>query len=248
MKALIGTSALAVALLLGGCGKGRDAGNQSGTVSSAPIAQLPAPNGDWTQMIAETPQGGYRMGNPDAKVKLVEYASITCPHCAEFAEKGADPLANKYVKSGQVSWEYRPFLLFPTDAGIFMLLRCQGPNPFFQSTEQLYTDQANWFAKIQASPEAQPERVQNLPGPQRNAVYVRASGLDQFFRTRGMPEARIESCLADPQGLQKLADLTKYGADEDNVTGTPSFLINGKTVEGAATWEALEPALRAAVG
>jgi protein-disulfide isomerase len=247
MKALIGTSALALALLLGGCGKGSDTVATGNSTSTAPLAQVAAPNGDWTQIVSETPEGGFRMGNPDAKVKLVEYASITCPHCAEFTEKGAAPLTNTYVKSGQVSWEYRPFLLFPTDAAIFSLLRCQGANPFFQSTEQLYADQANWFGKIQAAPEAQPDRLQALQPAQRNQVFVQASGLDQFFRQRGMPESRIDSCLADPQGLQKLVDITQHGTNEDKVTGTPTFFINGKVVEGAAAWEALEPALRGAV-
>jgi protein-disulfide isomerase len=63
-----------------------------------------------------------------------------------------------------------------------------------------------------------------------------------------MPESRIESCLADKQGLQKLVDITQHGANEEKVTGTPTFFINGKVVEGAAAWDALEPALRDAVG
>jgi protein-disulfide isomerase len=246
MKALIGTGALALAIALGGCGKGGDAGNQSSTVSTAPLAQVPAPNGDWAQMVSETPEGGFRMGNPEAKVKLVEYASITCPHCAEFTEKAADPLTNKYVKSGQVSWEYRPYMLFPTDPGIFMLLRCQGANPFFASTEQLYADQRNWTEKLQSLSDQQQQQIQAMEAGPRAAALVQLTGTDQFFRQRGMPESRIKSCLADPKALDQLVAVTDRG-NKEGVTGTPTFFLNGKVVEGAASWEALEPALRGAV-
>src|SRR3712207_3904235 len=66
------------------------------------------------------------MGNPDAPVKLVEYGSLSCPHCAEFEEQGAPELRDTYIKSGQVSWEFRTYLLFGLDAGISALLHCQG--------------------------------------------------------------------------------------------------------------------------
>jgi protein-disulfide isomerase len=247
MKSLIGTGALALALCLGGCGKGGDTGNQS-AASTAPLAQIPAPNGDWTQMVSETPEGGFRMGNPDARVKLVEYASIGCPHCAEFTEKGAPTIKDKYVKSGQVSWEYRPFMIFPADPGIFMLLRCQGANPFFEATEQLYADQANWEGKLQQLDQAQQQQLQAMSPLQRAAAMVQISGVDQFFRQRGMPESRMQSCLADQKALESLVAVTDRASNQEGVTGTPSFFINGKVVEGAATWEALEPALRGAVG
>ena len=245
MKALIGTGALALALLLGGCSKGGDSG-QSAANSAAPLTKLPAPNGDWTQIVSETPEGGYRMGNPDAPVKLVEYASITCPHCAEFTEKAADPLTSKYVKSGQVSWEYRPYMLFPSDAGIFLLLKCQGPNPFFQLTEQLYADQQNWAGKLQAMTPEQAQQIDALSPAQKAAALVKVTGLDQFFRQRGMPEARIESCLADGQALQKLGSIVELG-NKEGVTGTPTFFINGKIVPDVAAWEGREPPVRGAI-
>ena len=134
----IGAAALAATLALTGCGDGSDDLNAAAVNLSAPLTQIPAPNGgDWTQVVTETAEGGYRMGNPNAPVKLVEYASITCPHCGEFAEAGADELENVYVRSGQVSWEYRPFMIFPSDPGLLMLLRCQGPTPFFRLIHQL---------------------------------------------------------------------------------------------------------------
>ena len=247
MKALLGTGALALALLLGGCGKGGESVSGNSANMAAPLTQIPNPNGDWTQTVTETPEGGFRMGNPNAPVKLVEYASIGCPHCAEFTEKGAEALTNKYVKSGQVSWEYRPFMIFPADPGIFMLLRCHGPNPFFQLTEQLYADQANWEGKLQQMTESQQQQIQAMPKLQQAAALVQVTGLDQFFRQRGMPESRMNSCLADQKALDALAQQTQRAAEKDNVTGTPAFFINGKSVKDVASWDGLEPALRAEI-
>jgi protein-disulfide isomerase len=251
MKALIKGTALTLALLLAGCG-GDEGGNGGGkAASNAPLTQIQAPNGDWTAVVSETPEGGFVMGNPNAPVKLVEYASITCPHCAEFTEEASEPLKNRYVKSGQVSWEYRPYMLFPTDPGIFMLLRCQGAGPFFQLTDQLYASQPQWMAKLQQLPEAELQRLQAMPAKQRAAALAKAAGMDQFFRQRGMPQARIDACLADQQALQRLVEITNVGTTQHGVGGTPTFLINNTLVEldpNRGVWEQLEPKVRGAIG
>jgi protein-disulfide isomerase len=244
MKLAIACGAAALALALAGCGGG--GGNEAAADSATPLAQIKAPNGDWTQTVAETPEGGYRMGNPDAPVKLVEYGSLTCGHCAEFSEAASEPLRERYVKSGQLSWEFRPYLLFPTDPGISMLLKCQGAAPFFRLTDQLYADQRNWASKLQQLPPAEQQQLEAMGPQERAAALVRATGVDQFFRQRGMPQARIDACLADPDALQQLAALTDRG-NREGVTGTPTFFINGSIVEGASTWEALEPRLSGAL-
>ena len=239
MKALVCGAALA--LLLAGCGQSDNGSGNSG----APIASIPAPNGgDWTEMVEQTADG-FRMGNPNAPVKLVEYASPTCPHCAEFSEQGTGPLKTNYIKTGRVSWELRPYMIFPPDPGIAMLLRCHGAAPFFQLTEQMYADQPNWAGKLQSLPPEALEQLQNMPPAQRAATLVRATGMDEFFRLRGMPEGRIAQCLADNNQLTALAALTTRAGTE-GVTGTPTFFINGKKVESAASWKELEPSLRSA--
>jgi protein-disulfide isomerase len=245
MKSWIGGGVAAIALLLTGCGGGDTAQNNS--VASGPIAQIPAPNGDWTQTVAETPEGGVRMGNPDAPVKLVEYGSLTCGHCAEFSEVATEPLKNTYVKSGQVSWEFRPYLLFPSDPGISMLLKCQGATPFFHLLDQLYATQQEWAGRLQNLSPAEQEQLQSLAPEQRAAALVRATGTDQFFRQRGMPEAKLNACLADAQGLQKIVAITDRATREEGVTGTPTFFINGQLVENSSNWGALEPRLRGAI-
>jgi protein-disulfide isomerase len=246
MKSMLTAGAAALALFLVGCDGG--GGNQAAPVDNSALKQIPAPNnGDWTQTVMKTPEGGFRMGNPEAPVKLVEYGSLSCPHCAEFEEQGGPALRDTYVKSGQVSWEFRTYLLFPTDPGISLLLNCQSETAFFPAVEQLYKDQRTWMGKIQALPQDQLQALGTMPPRESAAVVARAAGLDEFFRQRGMPSAQIDSCLSDPAGLENIAAIRRK-ADELKVNGTPTFFINGKLYDGPANWNGLQPALREAIG
>ena len=256
MKPVFVGMASALVLALTACGGEEDLNQAAAAIDlNAQLPQIAAPNnGDWTQVVQQTPEGGYRMGNPDAPVKLVEYASISCPHCADFSEQASQELSSVYVKSGQVSWEYRPVLMFPTDPGISMLLRCQGPQTFFALTEQLYATQAEWSARTRTLPPAQLQALQSMPAAQQAPALARAMGMDQFFRQRGMPQARIDECLNNSQNLSALAD-TQRKVQEDNVTGTPTFFINGTVQENVGYWNdprtpglSLENRLRAAIG
>lgn len=246
MKA--GLIALGLALALAGCGES-GGGNGNGATGASAKAPVPAPNGgDWSQTVSETPEGGYRMGNPNAPVKLIEFASISCGGCAAFAESATEPLVEQYVKSGNVSWEYRPFMVFPTDPGVFMLLRCRGAGPFFQLSDQLYADQRNWLGRVQTLPAAEISRIQALPPAQQSSALVRATGLDAFFRQRGMPAAQVDQCLANSADLTRLVEITSNAQREFDVSGTPTFAINGEVVPSANSWATLEPALQAALG
>ena len=89
------------------------------------VAHGKAPT-DWTRVASATAAGGFVMGNPAAKVKLVEYGSLTCPHCRHFDETAAAPLA-AYVRTGRVSWEFRPFLLSGYDIPATLTASCTGP-------------------------------------------------------------------------------------------------------------------------
>ena len=149
-----------LALALAGCGDG----GTNATNAFGPLTQIPAPNnGDWTQIVSRTPEGTYLMGNPDAPVKLVEYASATCHVCADFSTEGGATLRDTYVRSGQVSWEYRPYLLFPSDPGIFLALRCLDPAAFFRTTEQIYADQHSWITRLQSLPPEQQQAIRAIP-------------------------------------------------------------------------------------
>jgi protein-disulfide isomerase len=245
MKVQLGVAAAALLLALAGCNKDNGPGNGA-AASNTPLKQIPAPNGDWTQVVSETPQGGFRMGNPNAPVKLVEYASLSCPFCKNFDEQGVPTLRDKYVKSGEVSWEYRTYLNHPTDPAVAALVHCQGPASFFALADQLYATQEQWFGRLVAYPQDQYQQLQNLPPMQRNATIAHITGLDDFFRQRGMPSSKIQACLSDPAVLAKLDAILQLG-NKDGITGTPNFMINGKLQPDAADWKTLEPMLRAAI-
>jgi protein-disulfide isomerase len=245
MKAALNFGALALAFTVAACGESGNSLSEAAN-SNAPLPQIAAPNnGDWTQMVTQT-EGGYLMGNPDAPVKLVEYASLACPHCAAFSEQGAGPLRDTYVRSGQVSWEYRHFLLNAPDVAFTLLARCQPPAAFFGTAEAMFRQQSEFFSALD---EAESRRISALPPEQQIEPLARAMDLDTFFARRGMPGSRFSECLNDRQSVQQITDMTNRASSEQQVRGTPTFLINGeKQDETVGTWATLEPRLRAALG
>jgi protein-disulfide isomerase len=244
MTKLTGGGLAAIALLLSGCdGEG---GNASNVNLQAPLTQVPAPNnGDWTQVVSQTPEGGFVMGNPNAPVKLIEFASMTCPHCMAFSEAASERLRDVYVRSGQVSFEFRNFVLNSLDAAASVVARCQGPAAFFRLTEQLFAEQENWAGNLSEEEQVQ---IGQLPEDRQVGALIRAAELDAFFRQRGVPEARLNQCLANREELQRLATMRDQATQQFQVPGTPAFVINGRIVPGATTWQELEPALRQSIG
>ncbi len=244
MKAQLSTGALALGLLLAGCGGG--GGNAVATGNAAgPLEQIPAPNGgNWAETVAQTPEGGFRLGNPDAPVKLVEYASMTCPHCKAFSDEASAALRDTYIRSGQVSWEFRNFLLGGPDLALSLLSRCQPPAAYFGTIEQVFAQQTEFLMAID---ENEARTLNALPPEQQIAPLARAMDADTFFARRGMPEARFNQCLADQQAIQGLTERTRRASTEEGVSGTPTFFINGEQQQ-APGWATLEPLLRAAIG
>ena len=125
------------------------------TLAPVAAAAKPAPRPDWTRTFAATPEGGFRMGNPKAKVAIVEYASLTCPHCRHFAEDAVKPLIQQYVRTGKASYEYRSYVLNGIDLAATMVARCGGPSRFFPIAEELYARQPSWAGKVDALPKAE---------------------------------------------------------------------------------------------
>lgn len=239
-------SALALVAIAGCNSKSGDAA----TGEPAKLEQIAPPKGgDWTQVVNPTPQGGFVMGNPQAKVKLIEYGSMTCPHCAEFDETGVKPLTEKYVKSGQVSWEYRNYVRDGLDLTASLIARCNGAKGFFPLSRAMFKDQPNWVAKIQAAPEAQLQQLQALPPSRQFLEMAKLAGFQQWAAMRGVPLAKSNQCLADENAVNQLIQMTSDAtAEHPEFPGTPSFVINGKLAEKTASWKDLEPALRKALG
>ena len=197
---------------------------------------------DWTRKITATPQGGFRIGNPDAAVKLIEYGSLTCSHCSAFHESGMAALRSRYIATGRLSYEYRSYVLNGADFAATLLARCDGPQAFFARADVLYRQQALWtepFARLTPDDLAQNA---SLPAEAQIAGLARAAGLDRFMAAHGMVPAHIRQCLTDQGGQDRIAAI-RENAQSIGVTGTPGFLVNGRYLPQVITWAQLEPEL-----
>ena len=201
---------------------------------------------DWTKTVLVAPEGGFRMGNPGAQVKLVEYGSLACPHCRHFEETGFKPLVQHYVRSGQVSYEFRNLLINGPDLSISLLTRCAGATKFFPMSEFVYATQTQWQDKISAMSEADKAAVDQMTDQQRVVRFAEIGDMGQIAAKFGVTNEQARQCLADPKGMKRLLDMTKAAMDS-GVNHTPTFLINGNVTD-AATWEQLEPLIQKAAG
>jgi protein-disulfide isomerase len=186
------------------------------------------------------------MGNPAAKVKLVEYGSLACPHCRHFEETGYKPLVQHYVRTGRVSYEFRNLLLNAPDISVSLLAHCAGPAKFFPMAEVVYATQPQWFDKVDRMSDAQKAELEKMSDAQRVVRLGEVAGFTQIAARFGVNSVQARQCLADPKGLERLLGMTK-AAEDAGINRTPTFLINGKVTE-ASTWEELEPELKKAVG
>jgi protein-disulfide isomerase len=213
-------------------------------LATPPSAATAAPARDWSKTVVATPEGGFRMGNPGAKVKLVEYGSLACPHCRHFEETGYKPLVVKYVRTGRVSYEFRNLLLNAADISISLLAHCAGPAKFFPMSEVVFAAQPQWETKVANLSDSDKAAIEKMTDQQRIMRMADVAGFRPIAARFGFTPALANRCLADPKGLQRLLDITQKGEDL-GVKHTPTFIINGK-ISDAALWEELEPELRKA--
>ena len=221
-------------------------GSDATSNSSAPIKPIAPPQGgDWTKMVVNTAEGGVLMGNPNADVKIIEYGSLTCPHCAEFAENGAPQLIDKYVKSGRVSYEFRNFLRDGLDMALSLVAHCAGPEKFYPLADATFKSQREFFEKAQAATPEQQQQLQANPSPQ---LFAEIAGVQQWAAQQGVPSARSNACLTNQNLQNKLMQTSSDVATQyPDFGGTPTFILNGKMLEDR-TWDKLEPAIRDALG
>jgi protein-disulfide isomerase len=234
--------ALPIALTLAACGG--DKGAEDGDLpKSGPIAKIAAPAGQqWAEVAVETPEGGFRIGNPDAPLKLVEYASHTCSHCAEFSVEGSGPMNEKYVGSGVVSYEIRNLIRDPIDLTIAALARCSGPEAFHPLADQAWANLSQLFDNLNKN-EAAYKAAMEKAGGARFQGLAEAAGLYDFFAARGISKDQAMACLADVNKITEIANRSDKDSTEKELSGTPTFFLNGKRVE-VTTWDAVEPILQ----
>ncbi|MEP7350657.1 MAG: thioredoxin domain-containing protein [Sphingorhabdus sp.] len=222
MKSLL--IAATAALALTACGGGDKADIPRGE----PLAKIAAPAGKiWSDVVSKTEAGGFKMGNPSAKLQLIEFGAITCPGCAQFSIESAEEI-KKIIDTGVVAMEFRPFLVHGVqDIPGFLLAQCSGPEAFYPLTEQLFADQQNWLGKMSSVTEADQQAMSKMAPPQVTSFLGTKMGLIDFVKQRGISEDQAKECLADAKAIDALIKLTEKSGKEDGVTGTPYFTLNG---------------------
>ena len=244
---LVLVAAIAPLMLgLAACKKDDAAADNTPSASSSPLPKVAPPAGKaWTDVVDMTPDGGMLMGNPEAPIKLIEYGSLTCPHCAKFAQTGFQKLTGDYVASGRVSLEFRSFAIHPQDVPLTVLAQCAGKDTFFPLAEQIYGNFDSMLARMQApGSEDGVKRAMALPENQRFPAYADAMGMTEFFAARGISVDQSHACLAD---MSKINAVAKQAEDwgKTGVDSTPTFFLNGTKLTGN-TWAEIEADLQRA--
>jgi protein-disulfide isomerase len=217
-------------------------------VAASPAQQKPghlaAQRGNWINTIKTTSDGAHILGNPNAKIKLTEYISYTCPHCAHFNEQAQGQLALFFIGSGKGSVEIRPYIRNPVDLAAALLVNCGDANRFVRLHQIFLHTQAQWMARYAATNEGQRARWEN--GPMGSRMRAIASDLDFYpiLENSGFTRPEIDHCLSDDAAMQHLAEQTQ-AATQAGVDGTPGFAIDGAVLTGTYDWKMLEPQLQA---
>jgi len=231
-----------LALALAACGGTDEAA--TGAPSGEPVAPIAAPAGQsWVDRAAVTPEGGYVIGNPEAPIKLVEYASHTCSHCAAFSQEAAGPI-EEYVASGRVSYEIRNQVHDAIDLTLAMLVRCGSPESFHPLATQAWANFDQILSSAQANGAALQQATQGQGGPNYPAI-AEAAGLLDFFAARGISRDQAIQCLSDPSVGETIVQNSNEQSNELGVTGTPTFFVNGSKIDGT-NWASVEAALQQA--
>lgn len=154
--------------------------------------------------------GDMSLGDPKARVHVVEYLSLTCPHCAHFNETVFPAFKARYVDKGRVYYTLRELLTPPENvaAAGFLMARCAGPAKYFAVVDQVLRSQARWTRE--------PIRP----------IFL------EIAKQNGLTEAQLEACLVDALALAALDARIAHAVDIDRVNSTPAFFINGERMGG----------------
>jgi protein-disulfide isomerase len=146
------------------------------------------------------------MGNPDASVTMIEYASFTCPHCKNFNAGPMKEIKANYIDTGKINFIYREVYFDRYGLWAGMVARCGGPLRYFGLTDMIYDRQAEWT-------KGEPEAV--------------AANLRRIGKTAGLSDVQLDACMADGDKAKAMVAVWEKNAEQDNVTSTPSFVVNG---------------------
>jgi protein-disulfide isomerase len=180
-----------------------------------------AQNASVQDLATPGPLGDVAQGPADAKVTIIEYASLTCSHCAAFHQGAYPELKKRYIDTGKVRYVLREFPLDPLAMAGFMLARCDGEQKFYPIVDLLFTQQKNW---------AFTERP--------------LDALRQMMRQAGFSQEKFDSCLKDQKLYDAVNAVKNRGADTFKVESTPTFFINGQRHPGNLSIDELEKIIK----
>jgi protein-disulfide isomerase len=165
--------------------------------------------------------GDMVLGKADAPVTVVEYASMTCPHCAAFHAENLPKLKSEYIDSGKVRLVFREYPLDKFALYASMLARCAGPQRYFDFVNVLFQQQASWVR-------AKDQLVE----------------LKKLARLGGIGEEAFNACMADEKLRDEIIASRLNGEKVHGITATPGFVVNGKTVDAGSVMEAVAEAVK----
>jgi protein-disulfide isomerase len=196
-------------------------------------------NRNWSTVVSEI-NGAHRIGNPEAKVKLVEYVSYTCPHCAEFTREADDRIKLAYITPGNVNLEIRHLIRDPVDLTAVMLANCGPASKFPLNHSAFMLQQSRWIAPLGNPSAAQRARWTSGDGPSRRRAIASDFGFYRLMEGRGYGRAEVDRCLSDEAAATRFAEQSQKDWDRPGIDSTPSFSINGLVMPGTHTWDTLE--------
>jgi protein-disulfide isomerase len=216
-------------------------------IMCAALALVAAAPVNWTNNVRQAPSGAMVRGNPAAKVKLVEYLSFSCPHCATFVSEAKVPLTRDYVAKGAATVEVRNAVRDRYDFAAALLARCGGPARFFGNADALMAGQQSWMSQAVAFDRANAEKMAKLPINDSLKLIVQGTGLATIMKARGFTPAQINACLISKPDQQKISAMTNEAWNGLKIAGTPAFLINDTLSTEPGTWAAIDTQLKTAL-
>lgn len=206
----------------------------------APGAAASAAPRGWDNLAALTPEGFPVLGNQAAPVRLIEFISYTCPHCASYAAASEQPLRTGLVRQGKVAVEMRPYFRNAVDVVATLLATCGPDERFFDNHTAILANQSSWL-KPPVNPNAQQRWANPVFGARMKAV-AEDLGLYRVMLDLGYAPVELDRCLADEALTKQHETATQYAYEKLGVHGTPSFIVNG-TLQTVHSWDELQPAL-----
>jgi len=181
-------------------------------VNTKSVADPNAPKTDpqLAALMAAGPLEDIVLGDPNADNVIVEYASMTCPHCAHFYTEIFPEVQKKYIDTGKAKFVFREFPLDGLAVAASMLARCSGKDRFYPMVDGLFETQETWA-------------VPGADGKEKLKLIAKQAGFS---------EESFEKCLADKELFDKIVAVRKKAHEDYGVDATPSFFVNGKRLSG----------------